>query len=101
VLNTGSFMGKKVQPADTLGILEAIVEGKAEFKAWKPFEDLKILDWPGFPADLADATYRGEFKKRMADRLAFVQSRETELGGSDKLPADALNALEDVLTKLA
>jgi len=37
----------------------------------------------------------------MTDRLAFVQSRETELGGSDKLPSDALKALEDVLTKLA
>ncbi len=101
VLNTGSFMGKKVQPADTLGILEAIVEGKAEFKAWKPFADLKILDWPGFPADLSDATYRAEFKKRMADRLGFVQSRETELGGSDQLPADALQALQDVLVQLA
>lgn len=100
VLNTGSFMGKKVQPADTLGILEAIVEGKADFKAWKPFEDLKILEWPGFPADLADQAYRTEFKKRIADRLAFVKARETELGGSDKLPTDAQQALEDVLAKL-
>ena len=32
IVNTGDFMGKKVQPKDTLGILEAIVEGKAEFK---------------------------------------------------------------------
>jgi len=100
VLNTGSFMGKKVQPADTLGILEAIVEGKAEFKAWQPFEDLKILDWPGFPADLANPTYRTEFKKRITDRLAFVLTRETEMGGADKLPADAHQALEDVLAKL-
>ncbi|MCE1228599.1 MAG: phosphoenolpyruvate carboxykinase (ATP) [Firmicutes bacterium] len=100
VLNTGAFMGKKVQPADTLGILEAIVEGKAEFKPWKPFEDLKILDWPGFPADLGQEAYRSEFKKRMADRLGFVKSRETELGGADKLPADAEKALEEVLAKL-
>jgi len=100
VLNTGSFMGKKVQPADTLGILEAIVEGNAEFKAWQPFEDLKTLDWPGFPADLANPTYRTEFKKRITDRLAFVLTRETEMGGADKLPADAHQALEDVLAKL-
>lgn len=100
VLNTGSFMGKKVQPSDTLGILEAIVEGQAEFQAWGPFQDIKILDWPGFKADLKDEAYQAEFKRRMSDRFTFVKSRETELGGMDRLPADALKALEDVLAKL-
>ena len=32
IVNTGDFMGKKVQPKDTIGILEAIVEGRAQFK---------------------------------------------------------------------
>ena len=46
IVNTGDFMGKKVQPKDTLGILEAIVEGKAEFKQWG--ELLKTLrSWNG------------------------------------------------------
>lgn len=101
VLNTGAFMGKKVKPADTLGILEAIVEGKAEFKPWGPFQDIKILDWPGFDANLNDAAYKAEFCRRMADRVQFVQSREVELGGTDKLPADALKALQDVLSRLS
>jgi phosphoenolpyruvate carboxykinase (ATP) len=43
IVNTGDFMGKKVQPKDTLGILEAIVEGKAEFKKWGPFSDIEIM----------------------------------------------------------
>ena len=43
IVNTGDFMGKKVKPADTLGILEAIVEGKAEFKQWGPFSDMKKI----------------------------------------------------------
>jgi len=101
VLNTGSFMGKKVKPADTLGILEAIVEGTADFKPWGPFEDIKILAWPGFEADLRDPGYRAEFKARMADRVGFVKSRETEQGGADKLPADAFQAIQDVLAKLS
>ena len=100
VLNTGAFMGKKVKPADTLGILEAIVEGTADFKSWGPFEDIKILDWPGFEANLNEPTYRAEFKARMADRVSFVESRATEMGGADQLPADALKALEAVVTKL-
>ena len=36
IVNTGDFMGKKVKPADTLGILEAIVENKADFHKWVP-----------------------------------------------------------------
>lgn len=100
VLNTGAFMGKKVQPADTLGILEAIVEGTANFQPWGPFGDIKILAWPGFEANLDEPKYRAEFKARMADRVGFVKSRETELGGADKLPVDALKAIEDVLAKL-
>ena len=35
ILNTGEFMGKKVEPKHTLGILEAIVEGNAKFEKWE------------------------------------------------------------------
>ncbi|MDR2697281.1 MAG: phosphoenolpyruvate carboxykinase (ATP) [Holophagales bacterium] len=101
VLNTGSFMGTKVKPADTLGILEQIVEKKSDFKPWGPLKGLKILDWPGFKADLSESEYRHEFAKRIKDRAVFVQSRETELGGADKLPPDALQALNNLLEILA
>ncbi|MBO5282130.1 MAG: phosphoenolpyruvate carboxykinase (ATP), partial [Lachnospiraceae bacterium] len=36
IVNTGDFMGTKCKPADTLGILETIVEGKAKFEQWGP-----------------------------------------------------------------
>jgi hypothetical protein len=36
----------------------------------------------------------------VADRIAFVQSRDTELGGADKLPPDAAQALEALLEAL-
>ncbi|MDR1841202.1 MAG: phosphoenolpyruvate carboxykinase (ATP) [Holophagales bacterium] len=100
VLNTGAFMGTKVKPGDTLGILEQIVEGVADFKPWGPFKDIKILNWPGFKADLNESEYRSEFTKRIADRIAFVRSRETELGGADALPPDALEALNAVMEAL-
>ena len=66
IVNTGDFMGEKVKPADTLGILETIVEGKASFTQWGPFEDIEIMNtWDGqtegfknFNADLGDADYK-------------------------------------------
>lgn len=101
IINTGDFMGKKVQPKDTLGVLETIVEGKAAFKQWGSFSDIEIMDWDGFVPDMNDKSYLAELKARMLDRVEFVKSRDTEKGGFDKLPADALAALEKVVSELA
>lgn len=100
VINTGDFMGKKVKPADTLGILEAIVEGKTSFKKWGPFEDIEIFEWEGFVPNLDDADYKSQLVARMKDRIEFVQSRETEKGGFDKLPVEALEALKKVVSEI-
>jgi phosphoenolpyruvate carboxykinase (ATP) len=100
ILNTGEFMGKKVKKEDTLGVLEAIVEGTAKFKQWGPFEDIEIFDWEGFVPDLNDAEYKAQLTARMNDRIAFVESRETFKSGYDKLPEDALAALKKVVSEL-
>ncbi len=100
IINTGDFMGKKVKPSDTLGILESIVEGKAEFKPWGPFEDIDIFEWEGFVPDLNDPEYKAQLMARMNDRVKFVESRDTFKDGYDKLPEDALEALKKVVAKL-
>lgn len=100
VINTGDFMGKKVKPADTLGILEAIVEGKATFKKWGPFSDIEIFEWEGFVPNLEDAEYKAQLKARFNDRVEFVLSRETEKGGFDKLPEEAAEALKKVVAEI-
>ena len=97
ILNTGEFMGTKVQPKHTLGIIEAIVEGSANFHKWENFSDIEIMDIEGFDASFANQEYAKEFAARMQDRINFVKSRETEKAGIDKLPADALEALEAVV----
>ena len=74
IINTGDFMGKKVQPKDTLGVIEAVVEGKADFKQWGPFEDIEIFEWEGFVPDLNDPEYVAQLKARMLDRVKFVES---------------------------
>ena len=97
IINTGEFMGKKVQPKDTLGILEAIVEGKAQFKQWGPFSDIEIFEWEGFVPDLGDEEYVAQLKARMQDRLNYVEGLEEAKGGYNKLPADASEAIRKVV----
>ena len=100
ILNTGEFMGTKVQPKHTLGIIEAIVEGRANFHKWENFSDIEIMDIEGFDASFANKEYAEEFSKRMNDRLEFIKSRETEKNGIDKLPEDAQQAIENVISQL-
>lgn len=100
IINTGDFMGKKVQPKDTLGILETIVEGKASFKQWGPFSDIEIMDWEGFVPDMNDASYVEQLKARMLDRLNFVKSLEEKKDGYDKLPEDALASIRKLVDEL-
>ena len=97
IINTGDFMGKKVQKEDTLGILEAVVEGKANFKPWGPFSDIEILEWEGFVPDLKDADYVAQLKARMQDRLDYVTKLDTAEGGFNRLPADAAEAIRQVV----
>ena len=93
-------MGKKVQPKDTLGILETIVEGNAEFKQWGPFSDIEIMDWEGFIPDMNNAEYLEQLKARMIDRVNEIKAFATAKGGYDKLPEDALEAIEKVVNEL-
>ena len=100
IINTGDFMGKKVQPKDTLGILEAIVDKKAEFKQWGPFTDIDIFEWEGFVPDLNDPEYAAQLKARMEDRVKFVANTAVVKEGYDKLPDDALEAIQKVVDQL-
>lgn len=97
ILNTGEFMGNKVKKEHTLGIIESIVEGSAKFHKWGNLDDIQIMDIGGFDASFDNKEFAEQFKARMQDRIAFVKSRETEKNGIDKLPADALEALEKVV----
>ena len=100
IINTGDFMGKKVQPKDTLGILEAIVEKKADFHQWGPFSDIEIMDWEGFVPNMEDAEYVSQLKARMNDRVNEIKAFETAKEGYDKLPDDALAAIQKVVDEL-
>jgi phosphoenolpyruvate carboxykinase (ATP) len=100
ILNTGVFRGKKVKPEHTLSIIEAIIEGNAKFEKWEHFSDIAIMKVEGFDTSFSDESYKKEFIKRMQDRVDFIKSRDTEKGGLDKLPIDALQAIEKVIKEV-
>ncbi len=101
IINTGDFMGKKVQKEDTLGVLETVVEGKGDFKQWGPFEDIEIMDWEGFVPDLTDKEYVSTLQARMEDRVKAVEKFATDKDGYDKLPDEALEALKKFVEEAA
>jgi len=100
ILNTGSFMDKKVDKNTTLSILESIVEGTADFVSLGGIPGMEMLKIPGFEVDFSDLAYKQQFINRMNDRLEFVKSRETANGGMDALPPDAYESLASAVEYL-
>ncbi|MBQ9631898.1 MAG: phosphoenolpyruvate carboxykinase, partial [Lachnospiraceae bacterium] len=100
IVNTGDFMDKKVQKEDTLGILEAVVENKASFKQWGPFEDIEIMEWEGFVPDLSDKSYRDALENAMKSRLSAVEGFRDDNEGYDALPDEALEALKKIVEEV-
>lgn len=100
ILNTGNFMGKEVTKELTLDIISRIVEQRASFCKWHKFSSIEIMEIPGFETDLSDDNYRDSLKSSFNDRKEFIRSRKDTKGGFDKLPADALLALELVIKEL-
>ena len=106
IVNTGDFMGTKVKPADTLGILETIVEGKASFEKWGNFDDIEIMyDWEGktadFKPDLNNAEYKAALKSAMQNRVDAVKGFAEKKEGYDKLPDEALAAVQKLVDALS
>ena len=96
-MKSGDLKGKMVQKEDTLGILESVVEGRAEFKPWGPFSDIEIMEWDGFVPDLTDKGYVAQMQARMQDRLNYVEGLKDAEGGFNALPDDAADAIRKVV----
>ena len=63
--------------------------------------DIEIMDWEGFVPDLSDKDYTDQLKARMNDRVNEVKEFAVAKGGYDKLPDEAVAALEKVVSDLA
>ena len=95
IFNTGHFMDKKVGVKETLGSLETILEGKAQFKEIG-LEGLSVLPIEGSEMDFSNAAYKAQFVARLKDRIGFFEKNVTTRGGFDALPDSAVESMKKV-----
>ncbi|WZL72564.1 phosphoenolpyruvate carboxykinase (ATP) [Clostridiaceae bacterium 35-E11] len=100
IFNTGFFMDKKIPKEVTIGALEQIVENRGSFKQWGDFSDMEILQIEGFIPDMKDKVYIDELQQRIQDRIEFIESRDIERGGLDRLPQEASKILRKLIGQL-
>lgn len=98
IMNTGEYMGKDITKQITLGSLEAIVEGKAEF-ADVGLPGIQNFPIKGYELDFSDQEFKNQFVARMHERVAFIKERDIIREGYDKLPLEALKAMMAVAEK--
>ncbi|WP_071131491.1 phosphoenolpyruvate carboxykinase (ATP) [Enterococcus timonensis] len=101
ILNTGFFNGNKVTPQHTLGAIDLIIQGKADFVDFGPIEKLEYLPIEGHPVDFSDKEYLNKIKQRLVDRLAFINEKSTEKEGYDALPKEVNEQMENLILDLA
>jgi len=97
IINTGDFMGKKVTKEVTLGILEAIVEGAAEFINFGPLSELQVMNIPGFEADLSDEKYREAFTAAMEHRFNHLVENAESV---DAIPGKGIDSIYCIMKEL-
>jgi phosphoenolpyruvate carboxykinase (ATP) len=89
IINTGHFLDKKISKEVTIGIIESIVDGTAEFKDFGGMSDIKTMDIEGFIPDFSDKEYVDLLLRGMNNRVDFLNSLYDLKGGRDCLPEEA------------
>ena len=97
IINTGEFYGKDIPKEVTLKILESIVESKAKFENFGPFNELKTMNIDGFIQEFDDDEYKLLFSHNIRERIKFLKNL---YGTFDKLPAEAIEAIEAIKEKV-
>lgn len=100
ILNTGFFNGKKVTPQDTLGSIGKIVEGTAEFNDFGPMTAMSYLPLADHPVDFDDRLYVQRLRKRIEDRLVFIQEQKDINEGYNALPEEASLLIQHLILEL-
>ena len=93
-------MDKKIPKEITLEVIENIIEDKANFKKWGPFNKVSIMEVDGFSPDMNNKEYLRELSDRINDRVNFISKKTTDNEGFDKLPSEALESMLELMGEL-
>ncbi|MGO4995142.1 phosphoenolpyruvate carboxykinase (ATP) [Jeotgalibaca porci] len=97
IINTGSFMGKKIPKEISISVIESMVEKADTFKPLGDAPGMSYLDVPGFNPEITES-YLQLVKERMQMRLDFMEKYNQE--NPDQLPEEALGAIKNVIASL-
>ncbi|QIB67854.1 phosphoenolpyruvate carboxykinase (ATP) [Aminipila butyrica] len=100
ILNTGHFMDKKIPKEVTIGILESIIDGTAEFEKLGMISELKTMHVEGFEPDFEDKVYVNALKGGMMGRMNYLNSLKDVKGGRDDLPQEAREAIISIIAEI-
>lgn len=100
ILNTAYFSGKKVTKEETLGSIEAIVEGRAKFEDFGPMTGMSYLPVNGHELEFDDADYVSKLRKRMESRLTFILNLKEKDEGYNALPEEASLLIQHLILEL-
>ena len=96
IINTGEFLGKKVTPRDTLGVIEGNVNRSAVFKPFGPLEHFEFVEIDGFDVPFDDDVYLDYLKGRMQGRLDFIANFNAQ-HTQNLLPNEIIEAFQKIL----
>ncbi len=99
IINTGEFLGQKVTPKDTLGIIEANVQRTAKFEAFGPLEHFEFVAIDGFDVPFDDDVYMDYLKGRMQSRLDFIVNFNAK-HTLDLLPNEIIEAFQKIVRSI-
>jgi len=96
IINTGHFLNKKVTSQVTLSLIEDIIKEEASFVPFGPFADLEYYPIEDFLPDFNDQEYVQAVKRRMKDRLDYINT----LDEKNKIPEEGLKAILKVVEEI-
>ena len=96
IINTGEFLGNKVTPRDTLGVIEGNVNRSAVFKPFGPLEHFEFVEIDGFDVPFDDDVYLDYLKGRMQGRLDFIANFNAQ-HTQHLLPNEIIEAFQKIV----
>ena len=74
IINTGDFLGKKVTKEVSLGVIETVVDGKANFELFGGLPGMEYLPVEGYEVPDMNGEYAELIRDRMQFRLDYLKA---------------------------
>lgn len=100
ILNTGTFMGEKIDKAHTLSIIEEIIEGTAKFENWPSLEGFQFLSNERLKPCMHDRHYIGELLKGMNKRMDYLTIAQNKSSEFNCLPQECADRIQQLISSI-